>query len=310
MHSFYQKSPYVQLVFFLGIFLLCMFSFQYIGLRLLLPQFFGVSTADFIAGTRKDATYLKALKTFQLFYSLAVFFLPAFLTFLFWHKEPLRFAGLRGKIDLKWLLLSVGILLLSLPGVGYLSDLNHLIDFGPFNDQFIAMEKKAEELTMSLLHMPGLNDLIFNIVLMALIPAIAEEFFFRGVLQRILIRIAPTAGFGILLASVFFSLVHGEMFGFFPRAALGLLLGYIFYLSGNLWYAVAVHFVNNAAQVILVYAHEHQYISLDITQDSPTPWLIGLGSIFLTIGLLVFYKKKVPKNEAMKLWAQKENISR
>lgn len=88
-----------------------------------------------------------------------------------------------------------------------------------------------------------------NLCLMAILPAFCEELFFRGIVQRFMHSWTHHAFYSILFTAIFFASVHSSIINFLPIVMAGILLGYIFHLSGNLWMSVIVHFIYNAAQV-------------------------------------------------------------
>src|SRR5699024_7126431 len=146
-------------------------------------------------------------KIFQFAYSVFAFLVPALIFFAFWDKRPLKYAGISKNVHWGWVLFSVAILFAAFPGVGLLSDWNQLIHFGLFDASFRALQERVKAMTEAMLQMPHLRNLWFDLLLIAMIPAIAEEFFFRGAVQRILIKLVKSAWLGILITSVFFSLV-------------------------------------------------------------------------------------------------------
>lgn len=301
MTKIYKYSPFVQLLVCLGIYIFFTFSFYGIAIGYVLPHIYGISASNLQSGDFSDPYLLHVMKLFQFAYSVFSFLIPALVFFIFWHKKPFKYAGLSGKIHWGWALAGVVILFASLPLVGLLSDLNQKI---PFGEGVMAMQQRAIEVTKALLKMHDESSLLFNLILIALIPAIAEEFFFRGAIQRTLVNLTKkNAWIGILLTAVFFSLVHGEMLGFFPRVALGLVLGLVYYYSGNLWYSILIHFINNGFQVVLVYLFQRHYIAMDITQDKPTSVTLGIISMILVVGLFIAYKKYVVQNPDKILWA-------
>lgn len=297
MASLNKYPPFVQLLIFLGIYLIFTFAFYLFALRVFLPNWFGLPAAALAGGDYSDPHLVHVMKLFQFAYSIFSFLIPALIFMFLWHPKPFRFVGLGSRFNIGWALAGVIILFVSLPAVGWLSDLNKLIPFGP---TIQAMQERAMKATKAMLNMPDGNSLGFDLLLIAIIPAIAEEFFFRGVLQRLFIRITRRPWGGILISAVVFSLFHGEMFGFFPRVALGLVLGFVYFFSGNLWYAVLIHFVNNGFQVVLVFLFQHHYITTDVTQESPTPAVAGIISALLVIGMFYVYQQWVPKNPERK----------
>lgn len=117
----------------------------------------------------------------------------------------------------------------------------------------IEKEKTADNLINSLINSTSTFGMILNLFTIAIVPAIAEELIFRGVLQKILGRLFRSVHMGIWVTAIFFSTVHFQFFGFLPRLILGLAFGYLYFWSGTLWLPILAHFINNAFPVILSY---------------------------------------------------------
>ncbi|GAA4317439.1 CPBP family intramembrane glutamic endopeptidase [Compostibacter hankyongensis] len=287
-----RQTPFVRLLGFIVLFLGCMILYNGLLLGGALSGVFHVTPAVLAKGDFSDPQVLSGVKAVQLCYSLICFLLPALLFNLLFSRKPFADAGLAGPLLPSLLLLAVVILAASLPFAGVLADWNRQIHFPWGMDAPLReLERRAADMTRSLLVMPDVGVLLYNLLLIAIVPAIAEEWFFRGVLQRLLIRMSGRPWLGILIAAVIFSLLHGEMLGFFPRLALGIVLGCLFYFSGSLWTAITAHFLNNGLQIVLTYLHQHHHIAFDITQDTPTPLAAGAVSGVLTIALFLLFRK-------------------
>lgn len=90
-----------------------------------------------------------------------------------------------------------------------------------------------------------------SLLALAILPAIAEELVFRGVLARSLA--AHGAMLAVLVSAIVFSLYHinpSQMLGTFP---LGLALGVLAVRSGSVVPGMVTHLFNNA--IVLVLAH-------------------------------------------------------
>ena len=91
-------------------------------------------------------------------------------------------------------------------------------------------------------------EALIYLISVAVIPAITEEMFFRGVILSKLTDFG--ASFAIIVSSLLFSLMHGNFvqipFTFF----LGLVFGYLTVYSGSMFPAMLIHFFNNAYSVI------------------------------------------------------------
>ena len=101
--------------------------------------------------------------------------------------------------------------------------------------------------------MAGRNWHIFfiDIVVISILPALGEEFFFRGTLQRILANWFRNMHLGIFITAICFSASHFQFYGFFPRLLLGIYFGYLYYWSRNIWIPALAHFLNNTIAISL-----------------------------------------------------------
>lgn len=286
-------SPLAQLVIFVGLFLGMWLVYTLVFLGFLMPHYTGVTIADLqdISNITKPHI-LNTLKIMQLVYSCMAFFLPGFLFLYLYDEKPMHQVGMNRTIRWSWIGWAVLLLALALPFVGVLSDWNEHLHFGALDQSIRSMEQQADIMVKAMLVMPNGWVLLYNLILIAFIPAICEEVFFRGVFQKLLIQWTKNEWLGIFFTGVFFSLLHGEMLGFFPRILLGMILGLIYVYSGNLWYAIGAHFFNNGIQVVLMYLFQIHWISYDISKDQPTPVWAGLISLVLII-ILVLYLRRI-----------------
>ena len=67
------------------------------------------------------------------------------------------------------------------------------------------------------------------------------------------IKISGNHHLGILLSGLLFGLIHGQIFKFLPIAVLGIMLGYLYWWTKNLWFPILAHFFNNGIQVVLYF---------------------------------------------------------
>lgn len=282
-------SPLVQLVIFVGLFLGLWLVYSLVCLGFLMPHLTGVTIADLQDVTNiGKPKVLNTLKIMQLVYSCMAFLLPGLLFLYLYDEKPIRQIGIQKKWRWSWMGWSILLLAVSLPLVGVLSDWNEHIHFGALDQSIRAMEQQADIMVKAMLIMPNVWVLLYNLILIAFIPAVCEELFFRGVFQNLLIRWTKNEWLGIFFTGIFFSLLHGEMLGFFPRILLGMILGFIYVYTGNLWYSIGAHFLNNGIQVILMFMFQQHWISYDISKDQPTPVWAGLISLVLVSGLLYY----------------------
>ena len=92
----------------------------------------------------------------------------------------------------------------------------------------------------------------FLILLAVVISPIAEELFFRGMVQNLAYKKFRHTGLAITLTAVIFTAVHIPMYHqFLSLFALGLVLGWSYYRFRSLLVPIAVHILFNATTLIL-----------------------------------------------------------
>ena len=93
------------------------------------------------------------------------------------------------------------------------------------------------------------------------VAPIAEEFFFRGVLQGWLQKRLPELGGlgAIAIASLAFGLAHvGQGLAWIPLVFFGMAVGYLAKQTGSIVPGVFVHSLFNAVSVVLVLLQTHE----------------------------------------------------
>lgn len=258
----------------------------------------GVLSIGIISADAGDTENISQIKIIQLISSVFIFIIPPLLFSYFENNQYLKGLGFNSKFKRQNILMILMIILFSQPLVAYCMQLN--LDFIHSISNYIPkmiesmkqMEENAKLLTEGLLKMDNIRDLLFNLFLIAIIPAIGEEMFFRGVIQKKLKNILRNPHIAILITSFIFSAIHMQFFGFLPRFFLGMVLGYLFYYSGNLWMPIIAHFINNALAILLMYLPFAKKIDMDISQLERTEISMIQATIFLIIVLFFIYLYK------------------
>lgn len=181
--------------------------------------------------------------------------------------------------------LFLGILLMavSMPLVLYTLNLNQQL---PLPEIFKAAGEQAEEALKGLLQMDNGLELLANLCLIALLPALGEELVFRGVIQQQLLRRIANPWIAILISAAIFSAAHFQFDGFLPRMLLGFLLGWLYWKTNNFWVPVAGHFFNNGLQVLGQYLYKNQISTVDLEKDIQVPWEFAAISLFMVLVLM------------------------
>ncbi len=220
-----------------------------------------------------------------------MFFMPA-ITLIVWSgQEPVSFLGLNrygGVVNLS--ILALAILLVSMPFISLLTQINRLLilpdGLSSLELWMQNLERSAQETTNLLLAGTSIWDYLGNILFIGVFAAVAEEVFFRGALQQLLVKLFKNKHVGVWMTSFIFSLMHLQFYGFLPRIILGVLLGYLFVFSRNLWIPILIHFLNNALVVTLSFFFKensvHQYL------ENPPITSIFIITGLVSLGLLIY----------------------
>ncbi len=93
------------------------------------------------------------------------------------------------------------------------------------------------------------TSVLMSLLLMAVFPAIVEEFAFR----KVLFGVMRKHGYGVaaVFSSLMFALMHQNIIQIIFAFGMGLLLCKLYERTGKLIYCMLVHFINNAYAVLL-----------------------------------------------------------
>jgi membrane protease YdiL (CAAX protease family) len=121
-------------------------------------------------------------------------------------------------------------------------------------------------------------------MVIALFPAVTEELFFRGVIQKLFNNWTGNIHIAIIITGILFSFAHFQFYGFVPRMFLGIVMGYLLYWTNNIWVPIFAHFANNAIAVIGYFI----FYKSGNTGFNPDDIGTSLASPFLYVSLVMF----------------------
>ncbi len=211
--------------------------------------------------------------------------------------EALGFSRIAGpKLILYTVFISFGGILIS----GALAEINqHIYLPAKLLEQAKALEQTYKTLMLNMARMDSVLDYVTALFVMALAPAIFEEILFRSTMQPLFIGWTKNVWVGIIITSVLFSAIHFSFFGFLSRAALGIVLGLLFYHTKNIWLSILMHFLNNGLIVTQLYIVTLQGKSLEKAMDenyfSILSGLNGLMILWFSFNALKKYSATLVK---------------
>ncbi|HET9053395.1 MAG TPA: CPBP family intramembrane glutamic endopeptidase, partial [Cyclobacteriaceae bacterium] len=161
-----------------------------------------------------------------------------------------------------------------------------------FGDWARAQEDKLAEMTRFLTRFDSFGAFLLGMLVIAVIPALGEEFVFRGLIQNELWRSGRNIHLAIWVSAFLFSAIHLQFFGFMPRFLLGALFGYLYYWSGNLLIPIIAHFFNNGFSLTLIYLQSLGISNIDMETETAAPLSWAVVCAVAVFALLYFFKRQ------------------
>ena len=254
-------------------------------------------------------------KWMQFLQTTALFLLPAIFIAYVSSQKPWQWLGFSKKVSWQPLVWAVVIMLVALPAINLLGHWNQQLSLPSALEGLETWMKNREleaaGLTELLMSDASYKGLVINLLLMAVLPAVAEEFTFRGVLQRFFTSKKYMGNvsngvphIAIWVTAIIFSAIHMQFYGFVPRMLMGALFGYMLVWTGSLWVPMLMHFVNNALAVLLYFMANRagwEMDKIDTIGTSNTLWL-GIASMVLTIvGIYMFRRSTTIRSASSRI---------
>ena len=295
MAYFKKVHPMLQLLIFAGMAMGCFMIFGFIG-TFVLAKAAGIDLITISDPDKWDyanpslLTFLRGMLVIQFF---ALYIIPVFLFARFCDPKPTQYLGLTSAKPM-YFILGIIVLLVALPFVDWIGIFNR--DLIPETTSIGKWMKASEETAAQqigfMLKRNTVQDLFINLVLVAVFAGVGEELFFRGVLQRLFIKLFKNAWAGILVTAFIFSAIHLQFYGFIPRFILGVLLGLLYWYSGSLWPAIIAHFAYDAFAVIMIWFNPALAEQDSVAVSFGNKTLLAAISLALIIGIVILMKKR------------------
>ena len=252
--------------------------------------FFILSVISGIVGYKwGDST--PAMRIVAVMQDLLIFILPAVATAVMVTRQPADLMGMRGKTPLLPLLIAASVLVAGIPAMNEVIWLNNNL---PLPDDLYAAIKNMEDSAASMVQaLQGPHDvpnLIVAVLIMGVLTGLAEELFFRGALQRIMITGGVNPHLAIWLAAAVFSIRHLQFLGFVPRLLLGAFFGYSFYWTRSIWVAVALHALNNTIYIVGQYVANGGTATVDDIGSNNDFLFVGISVALVITGMMVMHR--------------------
>ena len=255
---FEDKSLYRRFLIVVSLVLFSTIIFSMLG-ALLADALYGINIMKdpTALGDLDNPIVLDALKLMQLISTgIGMFLVPSLLLAMLFSREPAEYLQLH-RLNPGHVPLVVIVMFLAVPAINLMLVWNQQLQLPPGLSGLESWMKDSEDnaarITEALLNMHSTGDMLYNLLIIAILPALGEELLFRGILQRLFGELFRNMHWAILITAIIFSAIHMQFYGFLPRMMLGLLFGYLLYWTGSLWVPIIAHLINNGAAVVFAW---------------------------------------------------------
>lgn len=208
---------------------------------------------------------ITAIRISQSLATIGAFLLPALLFAYCQERQCFQYNAANRLPDFSMTIIVLVVSVTLLPVVSVLSMFNMQImpQEGVVAEFMRNFEDAANQILDMVTSRRNNSDLIANIVVFAVLAGVCEEFLFQGSLQPLMTKWCRNPHVGILLTAFIFSTLHFQFYGFIPRFALGVYLGYLLYWSRSLWLPILAHVMHNAISILADYTLQGRGIDTD-----------------------------------------------
>ncbi|HYM19442.1 MAG TPA: CPBP family intramembrane glutamic endopeptidase [Candidatus Kapabacteria bacterium] len=175
--------------------------------------------------------------------------------------------------------------------------------FPPVYHALNSLQKVFDEMMGTITTAHSLGELIILLIGVSLVPAIAEETFFRGFIQTNIERSGkrkPRPYIAIMITSILFGAMHLSPMNLPGLALIGAVLGWLAYRTSDLRVSMLTHAMNNGLIVLATYFFQSSKDTVDALTGSPeisisdSLSLIAISLPFFIAALYIFQKMTDP----------------
>lgn len=297
--SLAQLTPFAQLLLLTGLILAGLIFSSVFGMALAIP-FFGTDIFHGIADINENSPLwlLHFAKYMQIVSQIGLFIIPAWLFVYITKKNQWQYLQLHRNLKLSLIAAGIVLIIAAIPLINAIVEWNQKLSLPEAMAGMEAWmrhtETTAENLTKAFLQADSFSVFLVNLLMIGILPALGEELLFRGCLQQIFKQWFRNHHLAIWITAFLFSFIHFQFYGFVPRLLMGVLLGYLFVWSGNLWLPVIIHFVNNSMAVLYYYITGGMDTTIDKigTSESAVLYVVLSASIVMLLLFFIYLKSK------------------
>lgn len=254
-----------------------------------------------------NSTLVRWMQVISTFF---LFCVPALLFSLVCNGKKIFWLGFNSHLSIIQIALGFVIIFVANLGASIFQVLTeYFTSFAPkLKSMADGMEYAYNSQVQAISHFNTPMEFVISLVIMAFLPAIFEELFFRGALQQVLMKWLKNPLFAIIITALIFSLIHRSIYLFFSRAILGFVLGLIFYYTKNIWVNIIAHFLNNAVALFQLYYLQLTHHEVNVSKmEDPVHPLISIHGLISVFALFILIKEISEKNK-LRIYAREQAL--
>ena len=121
------------------------------------------------------------------------------------------------------------------------------------------------------------NSVLWSSMTVCVCAPLLEELLCRGIMLRGMMEKGVSPAKAIFWSSLIFGVIHMNPWQALPAFLIGLLFGWLYYKTGNIWITIFLHFLNNASSLFIYHVYP------DLAAAESIKAMIGNDQIYFPI---------------------------
>ena len=135
----------------------------------------------------------------------------------------------------------------------------------------------------------------FGILSIVVLAPFVEELFFRGAVQGYLLQKYNRPYIGIIISALIFGLMHANPAQIPFAFILGVVFGWVYYITGSLLPGIFMHFINNGSAVLLANIYDDADTSIISCFGENGAIVIAVSGFVISVVSILFINSTVMK---------------
>jgi membrane protease YdiL (CAAX protease family) len=258
----------------------------------------------------QDPKYINIIRIIQAIGTFCLMCLPALIYSWICNGKSMLWLGFSRHINVFQIILGFLIIFTANIAAVPLEELSRKIiaHFPSLNSMAHRLENIYNEQVVGLSNLKSWPEFFIAVIIMAFLPAMFEEMFFRGMLQNLFVKWWKMPIIAIIFTSLLFSLIHMSVYLFLSRAILGFALGLIYYKTKNIWVNIVAHFLNNLMAVSMLFWQSLHHQKIDLASTDPKPGWWGILAAYLALFFLFRILSRYSEKNKMKIYTREQML--